>query len=84
MRRKGLHRDYGQNGPDLGRDGGPGIPARGAAIAFNDENYGQGNEVVYVDCDNNRTVELVRDAICLRFGYVIQGQIENRLVLERK
>ena len=84
LRRQGLHRDYGQDGPDSGKDGGPGTLARGAAIAYNDENYDQGNEVVYVDCDNNQTAELVRDAIYRRFGYVIQGRIENRLILERK
>ena len=59
LRRESLHRDYGQDGPDLKEDGGPGRCARGSAKAENHNNYRRGTEVVFVDCDDDQTVDRV-------------------------
>ena len=57
LRKEGLHRDYGQNGPDLEKDGGPGFPALGSAMAENHNKYNQeGPKVVFVECDDDRTM----------------------------
>ena len=84
LRRDGLHRDYGQNGPDLKEDGGPGHRALGSAKAVNHAYYAQGTKVVFVDCDDDQTVRLVREDIGDHYDDVIRWEIGNIFILERR
>ena len=84
LRRDGLHRDYGQDGPDLEEDGGPGHSALGSAMSENHNNYNhEGAKVVFVECDEDQTVRLVREAIGDQYGDVIRWEIGNTFILER-
>ncbi len=83
LRAVGLHREYGQNGPDRIEDGGPGFAARGSAKAHNHSDYEQGRMIVYVYCDDDPTATLVRQAVEDNYGDVVQGQHENMVILER-
>jgi len=83
LRAVGLHREYGQNGPDRTEDGGPGFAARGSAKARNAPDYEQGRKIVYVKCDDDRTVTLVRQEVEANYGDVIKEQVGNVLFLER-
>ncbi len=84
LRKEGLHREYGQRGPDLEKDGGPGFRAQGSAKAHNHKAYEQGVKIVLVYCDNDQTVRLVREVVEDRYGNVILCQRDNVIFLERK